>query len=421
MRSLLTVFLTLHCLINAAAAQDWPQFRGPAGQGIADVRGVPSEWSEQENITWKVPIAGLGWSSPVVDERLVWLTTAVPEEGSLRVMAIDRAGGKTVHDIEVFREADLGRVNAKNSYASPTPVLDGKFVFVHFGNYGTACLTTSGKIVWSRKLEYDHRHGPGGSPVVWGDLLIVSCDGTDVQYTVALDKKTGDVRWKSEHPGQQAYSTPLVIEVDGQPQLITSGGDNLIAYAPRDGRELWRCRHGGHSVIPRPVYDNGLLYFCTGYWSPLLMAVRTGGSGDITDSHVAFTAKRAIPHTPSPLVAAGRLYMISDQGVLTCLDATSGKEIWKQRLGGTFSASPTLADGKLYLVNENGTTFVVAPGNKYKLLAENHLDGRTFASPAFVGRSIYLRSDTHLYRIEAPRTVTAGAVMSRRDDGRVVR
>ena len=405
----------------SAAAQDWPQFRGPDGQGHATATGLPTTWSESEHIRWKVEVPGVGWSSPVVQGKQIWLTTAIDSDGSLRALCLDRETGATVHDVEVFREPDLGRIAAKNSHASPTPVIDGKQVYVHFGAHGTACLASDGQIKWKRQLQYDHRHGPGGSPIVWNDLLIVSCDGPDVQYTIALDKQTGETRWKSDHPGQQAYCTPIVIKVGGADQLLTSGGGALIAYAPRDGRELWRCRHGGHSVVPRPVAQDGLIFFCTGYWTPSLMAVRANGKGDVTDSHVAFSVRRSVPHNPSPLLVDERLYLVSDLGVLTCFDAQTGKEIWRQRLSGNFSASPTWADGKIYLSNEAGATFVIAPGDKYELLTTNSLDGRTLASPAFVGHAIYLRSDTHLYCIEEPRNIQAGVTTSRRNTGSFLR
>jgi outer membrane protein assembly factor BamB len=396
-------------LASPLVGQDWPQFRGPSGQGLVTAIGIPIQWSETENVRWKTPIAGVGWSSPVLSGEQIWLTTAIESEGSLRAVCLDRETGEIVHDVEVFQKNDLGRIAAKNSHASPSPVVDGQRAFVHFGAHGTACLTTDGRIVWTRELQYDHRHGPGGSPIVWKDLLIVVCDGPDVQYTIALDKQTGQVRWKADHQGQQAYSTPVVVKVGGAEQLITSQGEAAIAYSPADGKELWRCRHGGHSVVPRPVAGNGLVYFCTGYWTPSLMAVRPDGHGDITDTHVEFTVRRGVPHNPSPLLVKDRLYMVSDQGVLTCVNAAEGKEIWRQRLSGSFSASPTLADGKIYLVNENGTTYIVAPGDKFKLLAENHLDGRVLASPAFVPGAIFMRSDTHLYRLEEPKNVRASA------------
>jgi len=383
-----------------AAADDWPQFRGPDGQGHAAAQGLPLQWSESENIRWKVPVAGLGWSSPVVCGDRVWLTTAIEAEQSLRAVALDRETGETVVDVEVFRKEDLGRIASKNSHASPTPVVDGQRVFVHYGAHGTACLSWDGEIVWTRELAYDHRHGPGASPIIWKDMLIVCCDGPEEQFTVALDKATGKVRWKVEHQGLQAYATPLLIKVNDTVQLIASRGEALVAYSPDTGKEIWRCRHGGHSVVPRPVAGNGMVYFCTGYWTPSLYAVRPDGKGDVTERKVEFILRRSVPHNPSPLLVDEQLYMISDLGILTCVDGVGGGELWRKRLSGNFSASPTLAEGRIYLVNEDATTYVIEPGEDYRLLATNHLDGRSLASPAFVDQAIYLRTDTHLYRIE---------------------
>lgn len=419
-RLLLAGLIVSHTLV-AAAAEGWPQFRGPDGQGHAAARGLPIAWSETENVRWKAPIAGLGWSSPVVVGQQIWLTTAIEEQASLRALCLDRRTGQVLHDVEVFRKDDLGRIAAKNSHASPTPIVDGRHVFVHFGAHGTACLTNSGRIVWRRELKYDHRHGPGGSPVLWNDLLIVACDGPDEQYLIALDIETGEVRWRVEHDGEQAYSTPIVIDDGGQAQLVTARGEAIIAYSPADGREVWRCRHEGHSVVPRPVAANGLVYCCTGYWNPSLLAIRTGGRGDVTATHLAFTLRRGVPFNPSPLVAGGQLYLVSDMGILACFDATSGEDVWQKRLGGNYSASPTLADGKLYLLAEDATMHVLAPGTTFQELAVNRLDGRALATPAFVDGTIYLRTDTHLYRIEGTRDAPAAAVTSRRHADTTVR
>ncbi len=419
----LFLLLALFCGGTTAtmAADDWPQFRGPDGQGHAEARGLPHTWSETQNVRWKTAIVGLGWSSPVVADGRIWLTTSIDQEQSLRAICLDAESGSVLVDVEVFRKEDLGRIANKNSHASPTPVIDGEFVYVHFGAHGTACLNSQGKVVWKRELKYDQHHGPAGSPVLWRDLLIISCDGHDVQYTIALDKRTGQVRWKSDHPGLHAYSTPLVINVNGADQLLTSGGAALIAYSPADGSEIWRFRHAGHSVVPRPVFGNGLVYFCSGYWTPTMYAVRADGQGEVNDSHVQFSLRRSVPHNPSPLLIEDRLYLVSDQGVLTCADAVAGGELWRQRLTGSYSASPLLADGKIYLLNEDAMTTVILPGDKFRQLAENHLDGRSLASPAVLGRSLLIRTDTHLYRIEESRNIQAGARISRRDTGTVLR
>ena len=249
-------------------AQDWPEFRGPTGQGHSNERGVPSEWSENKNIAWKTPVAGLGWSSPVVGGGLVWLTTATGErEVSLRALAFDVATGREVVNVEVFRLRALRELNPKNSWASPTPILDGDRVYVHFGADGTAALTTTGEIVWKTKFPYESQHGAGGSPVLFGDLLIFSCDGSDAAFVIALDKKTGKTRWKTNRrsPADQAYTTPLVIRVGERDQVISVGAFRVGAYDPATGKEIWRASYAdGFSNVPRPVYGHGLVYVATG-------------------------------------------------------------------------------------------------------------------------------------------------------------
>ena len=396
-------FMACLALISgaAAAASNWPQFRGPDGQGHVPPGHYPLEWSETKNITWKTPIEGLGWSSPVLQGDQIWLTTATDEAHSLRAVCLNRTSGKIVHDVEVFHKDDPGKIHSKNSHASPTPILEGDRVYVHFGAHGTACLTTDGKIVWrNEELVYNHRHGPAGSPIIYHDLLILSCDGTDVQFVVALDKRTGKVKWKKSRDGRMAYSTPLMINVDGLDQLVSTGGDSVIAYEPLTGKEIWHVTYDGYSEVPRPVVGDGMIFICTGYDTPWLYAVRLGGKGDVTESHVAWKLKKGAPLNPSPLLLGDELYIVSDRGVATCLDAKSGEERWQQRLGGNFSASPVFADGRIYFLDEVGLTTVIAPGREFKELAKNQLEGRTLASPAFVDGVIFLRTDTHLYRIE---------------------
>ena len=404
---------TVLCLSIHTEAADWPQFRGPGGQGHSDAKNLPLTWSETENITWKVPIAGLGWSSPSIQGDQIWLTTAIDDGKSLHAIALDRTTGATIHDIEVFTLEDPGRVHKKNSHASPTPLIEGDRVYLHFGAHGTACLTTAGEIVWKmQELKHDHRHGPGGSPVIFEDLLILNCDGSDIQFVVALDKNTGDIRWKKkrEHIGEErlsgksnvpmAYTTPLLVDVDGTTQLLSIGADSIVAYNPRNGDEYWWFRFDGYSNVPRPVVAKGIVFLSSGYDRPEFYAVRIDGSGDVTESHLAWNMKKAAPLNPSPLVVGDELYLVSDNGIATCLDAVTGEQHWQERLGGNFSASPTFADGRIYLLDEDGTTTVIAPGKKFESLAVNKLEGRTLATPAFVDNTIFLRTDTHLYRIE---------------------
>jgi outer membrane protein assembly factor BamB len=380
---------------------DWPQFRGPTGQGHSDEQGLPLSWSETKNVRWKVAIPGRGWSSPVVQGDRIWLTTATDEGKSLRALSIDRNSGAIVQNIEVIRLKSAKLTNSKNSFASPTPVIDGERVYVHFGAYGTACLTQSGEIVWKTRLEYDNgQHGTGGSPIVYEDLLIISCDGNDVQFVVALDKLTGKVKWKKSREGYQAYSTPLVVSLPGGDQVISPGAFRAVAYEPRSGKELWQVRYGeGFSNVPRPVYGDGLVFICTGFQQPSMLAVRLDGKGDVTNSKVEWKLDRGVPLTPSPLLVGNELYMVTDNGIATCVDAKTGKEYWRARVGGNHSASPIYADGRIYFLSEEGESVVIAPGQQLKHLTTNQLDGRTLASMAVSSGSIFIRSETHLYRI----------------------
>jgi outer membrane protein assembly factor BamB len=279
-------------------------------------------------------------------------------------------------------------------------VLEEDRVYLHYGAFGTACINTSGKVLWKTQLEYDNgQHGPGSSPVLYDNLLIISCDGRDVQYVVALDKMTGKVRWKQFRRGYQAYATPLIVRRPEGDQVISPGAFRVVAYEPLTGKEIWQVRYGdGFSNVPRPVYGNGLVFICTGFQEPSLLAIRVDGRGDVTNTHIVWTLNRAVPLTPSPLLVGEELYLVSDTGIATCLDARTGKEYWRGRLEGNYSASPVYADGRIYFLNEEGESRVIAHGKEFKLLATNRVEGQTLASLAVSGKSIYLRTGTHLYR-----------------------
>ena len=394
------------------AAEDWPQFRGPTGQGHSKEQGLPLEWSETQNIAWKVPVSG-GWSSPVIAGGRVWVTAVDATRNkrgedsviSLRLIGLDVTSGREVVNTEVFKIDNPGAINIKNSRASPTPIVDGDRVYVHFGEDGTAALTTSGQLLWSTRLRYDAQHGNGGSPVLYRDLLIINCDGWgNDAYVVALDTQTGKSKWRTSRrrPWSQAYSTPLVIRVGDEDQVVSVGAFRTVAYEPLTGKEIWRVSYGeGFSNVPRPVFGQGLVFIATGFQEPALMAVRADGRGDVTRTHVAWMLTRGAPYTPSPILVGDELYYISDTGVLSCVDATTGKMIWQQRLGGNYSASPVFADGRIYTLSEEGMTTVFAPGKTFQKLATNRLDGTTLASIAISDRSLFIRSDTHLYRIAA--------------------
>ncbi len=277
-------------------------------------------------------------------------------------------------------------------------------MFVHFGHEGTARLDLSGKVVWRKRMEYNPVHGNGGAPVAVGQALIFSCDGANDPFVVALDRNTGAVLWKTQRSVDAtkkfSFTTPLVIEVNGQTQVISPASDIVCALDPRNGSEIWRVRYDGYSVIPRPVYGHGLVYICTGYNTPKLLAIRPDGRGDVTDTHVEWTMKRGAPHTPSLLLVGDELYMVSDRGVASCVDAKTGKPHWQERLGGGFSASPLYADGKIYFQSEQGEGTVIAPGTTFRRIATNDLGERTLASYAVGDSALFIRSAQALYRIE---------------------
>lgn len=385
-----------------ASAGDSPQFRGPDGEGHSSEKNLPLTWSESENIRWKRDIEGLGWSTPSIEGSQIWMTTATDEGKSLRVICLNKDTGEVLVDEEVFHHDEPGQIHSKNSFASPSVLIDGDRLYVHFGKLGTACLDRSGKVLWKNEQKYNHRHGPAGSPVVYENLLILACDGTDVQYITALDKNTGNEVWKTTRDGAMAYSTPLLVDVEGKKQLISTGGEWAMGYEPKTGKEIWRFRYPkGYSNVPRPVYGNGIVYLCSGYDKPWLYAVKPTGEGDITDSHMVWKLERGAPLNPSPLLLGEDLYIVSDNGIAQCLDAKTGEPHWQKRLGGNFSASPLLADGRLYLLDEAGKAYVLEPSHdEYKELAVNTLPGRTLASIAAADGALFLRTDKALYRIQ---------------------
>jgi sugar lactone lactonase YvrE/outer membrane protein assembly factor BamB/enterochelin esterase-like enzyme len=428
----------------AAAADPWPQWRGPAGQGHAEAaHDLPVTWSETENVRWKAPLPGRGWSSPVVGGGLAWMTTAVEApvteeqrkrrlEGntgnqpldvagglSLRALGVDLETGRLVHDVELLAVADPQPIHALNSYASPSPVLADGRLFCHFGDFGTACLDTrSARVVWAnRALRLNHENGPGSTPVLWRDKLIVHADGSDTQAIAALDAATGDVAWKTPRSGKlrddpqskKAYGTPLVLPLGGRDVVVSPAADWLYGYDPATGRELWKIPYGdlGFSIVPRPVFAHGLLFMSTSFMQPELLAVRLVDGTTVPE--IAWREKKGAPTMPSPLVVGDELTMVSEKGIATCLDARTGRHLWSERLGGNFSSSPLFADGRIYVGNREGATFVLRPGKTYELLATNQLDGGIFATPAAVGRAVYLRTEKALYRLEKPEPRAAAA------------
>lgn len=409
---------------QAFAAADWPQFRGPFGDGYVSrgtsTTGVPLTWSETENVKWKTEIPHRGWSSPVVCEGQVWITTATTDGREFFAICVDAATGEVRKNEKLFtceKPEPLG--NNVNCYATPTAAIEPGRVFIHFGSYGTACVDTrTFEVLWKREdLQCRHYRGPASSPILFRDMVLLTMDGVDLQYVIALDKKTGktvwktdrSVAWNDEHvPGQmardgdlrKAHSTPLLIEHDGKPVLLTGGAKAAYGYDAVNGKELWRVQYPAWSAAPMPVYYDGLALFITGLGKTELHAVRLGGSGDVTDTHVAWKLDSMVAKTASPILVSNLFYMVSDDGMVTCLEPATGKQVWRQRIPGNYSASPIFVDGNIMFFSQQGKTTVIKPGATFEQVGVNSLDSGFMASPAVAGKALILRTKTHLYRVE---------------------
>ncbi len=411
----IALLVTLHAsLITAGLAEDWPEFRGPTKQGISTATGLPVEWSPTKNVAWKADLPGRAWSSPIVLGDRIFLTNAVgakdstdPHDNfSLRVLALNAADGKVLWDTEVFRieKAHTLGVHGKNSYASPTPVYEAGRIYAHFGHLGTACVDETGKVLWkTNELKYKPVHGNGGCPVIVDNILVFKVDAADSPFVAALDKQNGRVRWKSPRKSDAkkkfSFCTPLVIEVNGAKQIISPGSNVVSALNPKDGKEIWRVRYDGYSVVPRPVFGHGLVFLSTGFDQASALAIRPDGKGDVTDTHVAWKLDKGSPLTPSMLLIGEDLYMVSDQGIVSCVDAKSGTVHWQERVARPTSASPLYADGKIYIQDELGSGYVLKPGRTLELLAKNDLGDKSLASPAVWQDKLLIRTQSALWCI----------------------
>jgi outer membrane protein assembly factor BamB len=418
-----------------ASGQEWPEFRGPSGQGHApDAKNLPVDVGDPQNVAWKTSIPGKGWSSPVIGGNEIWMTYGVDVPATeeqkrerlasntgnqplvvsarvgLHAICVSRTDGKVLADVELFAVDNPQPVHDMNSFASCTPVLKGDRLYCSFGTYGTCCLDTkSRKVVWlNQEVQIKHENGPGSHPVLFEDRLLVHFDGSDTQSLVAFDVEDGSIAWKTPRSGEmhndpqekKAYGTPLVIEQDGRPVAVSPAADWVYGYDPRSGDEVWRVSYGdlGYSTVPRPVAGHGMVYVCTSFNRSILLAIRYEG---VAKPEVVWKFDRQVSQKPSPLLVGDEIYVVSDKGgVLTCLDAHTGEERYAERLGGNFSASPLFADGKIYLGNHEGEVFVVAPGPKFELLSQSSLDGQIMASPAAVGEELYFRTAASLYRLQ---------------------
>ncbi len=419
-----------------AATPEWPEWRGPGGQGHAASNAHPPiQWSETEGVLWKTAIPGRGWSSPVIDGKQIWLSTAhetaaKPEDAKRRLTAntadqplvllekvdlhavcVDRNGGKILKDVRLFSVQEPQWVHELNSYASPTPVVEEGRAYFHFGTFGTACLDSrSGKILWTNtSLRIMHENGPGSSPILWKNLLIFHLDGSDSQSVAALDTATGRLVWRTSRSGdlaeypqlKKSYATPAIVKLAGVDQLVSQGADWLYGYDPATGRELWKVRYGqlGFSLSSRAVFGGGTLYLSTGFMKPEVQAIQLDA---LPQPVHRWKYSKGAPTMPSLLLVGEELYFVSDSGgFFTCLDARTGTEQFRERLGGNHNASPLYAGGRIYLPSREGSVMVLEPGRKFHPIATNTLAGKIMATPAVVGQSIFIRTDRSLYRIES--------------------
>ena len=416
---------------NGTTEDYWNQFRGPNGDGKATATHLPIEFNETKNVRWKVPIHDKGYSSPVVWDNQIWVTTAREDGRELFAICVDLESGDILHDIKVFDVAEPQLEHADlNSHASPTPIVEEGRIYVHYGTYGTACLDTkTGEKLWERRdLNCDHRVRPASSPIIDEGTLFLTFDGVDVQFIAALDKNTGDTLWlqhrkvdsnfedvlrakgvkdieatKKEKPNdnRKSYATPTIITFQGKKQLVSPAAEVTISYNPKTGDELWRVRHEGWgwNVACRPIFAHNLVYFTTGV-EKLLLAVDPSGAGDVTDSHIVWRNRKGTPEIPSPLVIDDLMFTVNEGGVVSCVEAKTGEMIWRARVSGKHWASPLYAGGNIYFFSMDGRVSVISAGRAFKLLARNEFDGEFIASGAVAGNALILRSLTHLYCIE---------------------
>lgn len=428
----IALFLLVPAILSGA--DSWPQWRGPDANGHAEKAGYPSVWNKQKNVAWKSVLPGRGHSSPIHEDGLIWITTAIETPASeaekkerlkenkglptvivlskvsLRALQIDPKSGKILRNVEIFEKKQPQWVHKLNSYASPTPVIENGKVYFHFGAYGNACIDAkTGKILWKNEdkaLWVIHENGPGSSPLIWDDLMIFHLDGSDKQNIVALYKDSGKIAWKTKRSGelrenpqlQKSYSTPIVETFNGKPVLISCSADWVYGYEPRTGKELWKIKYGhlGFSNVARPVTGHGMIYLSTCFMKAEILAFRYEG---LKTPELAWRLDRG-PKMPSPILVGNELYVINDGGILTCVDAITGDLHWRERLDGEFSSSPTYAGGLLYFSDRAGVTTVIKPGKTLKVVSKNELDGSAhMASFAPFGKSFLVRTNEALYRI----------------------
>ena len=413
MKGCILLLITVASCVVIEANEQWSQFRGHYGNGIIKSTSAPINWSENTNIDWKTPIHDRGWSSPVIWNDQIWMTTATKDGNKMYAICVNKLSGKIEHDIHVFDVKSPQAITNENTYASPTPVIEEGRVYVHFGTYGTACISTKdGQILWKRRdLNCDHEigAGPASSPFIYNNFLIFNVDGRDVQYVIALNKETGETAWKTNRSvdfsdvqvnQRKAYGTPFIIPRGNTNQMVSIGAKGVYSYDPENGKELWKAEHRGWSIAPRPVYGEGLVFTMIDRDRPEMWAINPNGSGDITETHIQWKETKRMPPRASPIIIKGLLFVVDRNGYISCIEAKTGKSIWQKRMKGRFSASPILANNLIYFFNEDTVCTIIKPARELEIVAENKLsDDKLMATPAFDENSIYIRTEKKLTRI----------------------
>ncbi len=416
MKPTLLAITCVVCFTTLLQAEEWPRFRGPTGQGETTETGLPTEWGPEKNIAWKTSIPGIGWSSPIIFADRVFLTTATDDNKSCRVLCVDRRGGDILWNREVFRQVPKKKEDF-NSYATPTPVTDGQRVYAAFSDGSFVALDMEGKVVWrNREAQFYSQHGLGASPILYGDLLIMTFDGSaesgelrhgwqtpwDKSYVIALNKNTGKTRWKTMRGMSRiSHMTPTILRDTGHGDLILSAaGDVIQAFDPDDGHIVWTIKNKGEGVVPSPVVGDGLIFTISGFQRHVFRTVKTGGEGDVTETHIVWEDDQSVPRVPSMIYKSPYLFSITDRGgVATCREAKTGEVVWRERIGGDHHASPILAGEHIYFLSREGETAIIEAAGQFNEVARNTIDEPCQASFGVSGGQLFLRSESHLFCI----------------------
>lgn len=416
---LVGVFLFCACSTKKPVIEEWTHLRGSQLNGISTTKNAPVNWSESENIVWKTPIKGIGWSSPVVYGDQIWVTSADRQGKWMSAFCVDFNSGKLLKEIDLFKPDSVERIHATNSYATPTPCIEDGFVYVHYGTYGTACINTNNfEVVWTRTdLHCQHVQGAASSPILYKDLLIIHLEGIDVQNIYALNKHTGEIVWQVRCPDEKvyeetapisrkSYQTPIVVNIDGKDQLITNRALFAVSYDPNTGAENWRIFYGEDSSVSMPLFYKGLVLVNSGWvvsqgapYYAQLFAVDPTGHGDVTDSKIVWKTEENVPQTSTPVIVDSLMFMVEERGTMSCLDPGNGHVYWEQKLKGHFNISPIFANGNIYFTNTKGETTLIKASDHFEKVADNKLDGTFKATPAILRNAIIQRSDKYLYKI----------------------